>query len=174
MLALKDLSQPDLGLKLNWTMAKAGSNRNVIPGEASAQADARALKVSDFDGLEKTLKERVKQKLLPESKVDVKFEVRCLLLELSVVVRTLAAYVRSVYAELNLPMRVAETATGGGTDAAFAALKTRGAVIEGLGLTGFGAHSNDAEYVHLDTIVPRLYLTTRLVMDLARDKVPAK
>ena len=174
VLQLKDLSRPELGLKLNWTMAKAGSNRNVIPGEASAQADARALKVSDFDGLEKTLKERVKQKLLPDAKVDVKFEVRRPPLEPSAASRALAGHARSVYAELNLPMRVADTATGGGTDAAFAALKARGAVIEGMGLSGFGAHSNDAEYVLLNTIVPRLYLTTRLVMDLAQGKVAVK
>lgn len=36
---------------------------------------------------------------------------------------------------------------GGGTDAAFAGLKARGAVVEGMGLSGFGAHSNAAEYV---------------------------
>ena len=40
-------------------------------------------------------------------------------------------------------------------------------MIEGLGLNGFGAHSNQDEYVLLGSIVPRLYLTTRLVMELA-------
>lgn len=68
-------------------------------------------------------------------------------------------------------MNVAERATGGGTDAAFAALKTKGAVVEGMGLSGFGAHSNDAEYVQLNSIVPRLYLTTRMIMDLSDGKV---
>lgn len=32
------------GVELNWTVAQAGTNRNVIPGQATAQADARALK----------------------------------------------------------------------------------------------------------------------------------
>jgi glutamate carboxypeptidase len=68
-------------------------------------------------------------------------------------------------------MKVLEVATGGGTDAAFAALQARGAVLEGFGLSGFGAHSNDAEFVEVSTIVPRLYLATRLVMDVAHDKV---
>ena len=40
-----------------------------------------------------------------------------------------------------------------------------------LGLSGFGAHSNDAEYVQLNSIVPRLYLTTRMIMDLSDGKV---
>nr|WP_229722956.1 M20/M25/M40 family metallo-hydrolase [Xylophilus rhododendri] len=171
LLQMKDLSQNERGLKLNWTVAKAGSNRNVIPGDASAQADARALKVSDFDALEKALQEKVQNKLLPDAKVSVKFEVRRPPLEASDAGRKLANHGRSVYEEIGLPMKVMDVATGGGTDAAFAALKTRGAVIEGMGLSGFGAHSNDAEYVQINTIVPRLYLATRLIMDVSQGKV---
>ena len=168
LLQLKDLSQNDRGLKLNWTVAQAGSNRNVIPAQASAQADARALRVADFDQLQAALRERVKNQLLPDAKVQVKFEVRRPPLEATPASRQLAAHGQAIYTELGLPMTVTDVASGGGTDAAFAALQTRGAVIEGFGLSGFGAHSNDAEYVHLDTIVPRLYLTTRMVMDVSR------
>jgi len=171
LLQMKDLSQTERGLKLNWTMAQAGTNRNVIPGEANAQADARALKVSDFDALEKALQEKVQNKLLADAKVSVKFEVRRPPLEASDAARKLAQHGRAVYQELGIPMKVMDVATGGGTDAAFAALKSRGAVIEGLGLSGFGAHSNDAEYVQINTIVPRLYLATRLIMDVSRDQV---
>ena len=70
-----------------------------------------------------------------------------------------------------MSLNVVEKATGGGTDAAFAALKTTGAVVEGMGLSGYGAHSNDAEYVQINTIVPRLYLATRMIMDISRDRV---
>ncbi|MDA9443731.1 glutamate carboxypeptidase [Bradyrhizobium sp. CCBAU 51745] len=171
VLQMKDLSKPEQGLKLNWTVAKAGTNRNVIPAEATAQADARALKVSDFDELEKTLQQKIKNRLLPDSKVELKFEVRRPPLEANDASRRVAAYARTIYQELGLSMNVAEKATGGGTDAAFAALKTKGAVVEGMGLSGFGAHSNDAEYVKLDTIVPRLYLTTRMIMDLSTGKL---
>ena len=38
-------------------------------------------------------------------------------------------------------------------------------MIEGLGLRGYGAHSNDAEYINISSIEPRLYLLTRMVMD---------
>jgi glutamate carboxypeptidase len=62
-------------------------------------------------------------------------------------------------------------AEGGGTDAAFAALKTKNAVLERFGLRGFGAHSTDDEYVLVSSIEPRLYLATRLIMDLARDRI---
>ena len=43
-------------------------------------------------------------------------------------------------------------------------------MIERFGLQGFGAHSADAEYVLIDSIEPRLYLATRMVMDIARGK----
>ena len=171
LLQMKDLSKSDEGLKLNWTVSKAGTNRNVIPAEATAQADARALRVADFDGLEKSLQEKVKTKLLPASKVDVKFEVRRPPLEASDASRRVAGYGKVIYQELGMSLNVVEKATGGGTDAAFAALKTKGAVVEGMGLSGYGAHSNDAEYVQINTIVPRLYLATRMIMDISRDRV---
>ena len=171
LLQLKDLSQNDKGLKLNWTVSQAGTNRNVIPARATAQADARALRVADFDQLQAALQERVKHQLLPDAKVQVKFEVRRPPLEATPASRRLAAHGQAIYAEIGVPMKVDDVASGGGTDAAFAALQTRGAVVEGFGLSGFGAHSNDAEYVQIGTIVPRLYLVTRLVMDLAQDKV---
>jgi glutamate carboxypeptidase len=47
-------------------------------------------------------------------------------------------------------------------------------VLERFGLQGFGAHSNDAEYVDLNSIEPRLYLLTRMVVDVSRDKAPMK
>ena len=172
LLQMKDLSQPENGLKLNWTVAKAGTNRNVIPAEATAQADARALRVADFTALEKTMQDKAANKLLPASKVELKFEVRRPPLEANDMARKLAKHAQGIYGqELQLPMKVAEKATGGGTDAAFAALKAKGGVIEGFGLSGYGAHSNDAEYVHLDTIAPRLYLAARMIQDLSRGQI---
>ena len=171
VLQLRDLSQNDKGLKLNWTVAQAGTNRNVIPARAIAQADARALRVADFEQLQAKLQERVRNQLVPDAKVQLTFEVRRPPLEATPASRALAARGKAIYDELGLPMTIADVATGGGTDAAFAALQAKGAVVEGFGLSGFGAHSNNAEYVRLDSIEPRLYLTTRLVMDVAQDKV---
>lgn len=174
ILQLKDLSKPEDGLKLNWTVAQAGTNRNVIPGQATAQADARALNVADFDALERTLQERIQKKLLPDAKVSLKFEVRRPPLEATPASRALANHGVAIYQELGLPMKVIDRASGGGTDAAFAALKARGPVIEGMGLSGFGAHSNDAEYIQIPSIVPRLYLAARMIMDVSQDKAPMK
>src|SRR3954449_6348081 len=171
LLQLSDLSRRDQGLSLNWTVAQAGTNRNVIPAQATAQADARALKVSDFTELEATLQQRIKTQRIADAKVQLRFEMRRPPLEATPASRRLAAHGASIYGELGIPLKVIEIATGGGTDAAFAALKTKAPVIEGFGLSSYGAHSNDAEYVKLESIVPRLYLSARMIMDVSQDKV---
>lgn len=172
LLQMKDLSKPEEGLKLNWTVAKAGTNRNVIPAEATAQGDARALRVDDFSALEKAMQDKIGNKLIDASKVALKFEVRRPPLEASDASRKLAQHAEGIYSnELKLPMKVLDKATGGGTDAAFAGVNAKGAVIEGFGLNGYGAHSNNNEYVQINTIVPRLYLATRMIEDISRGQV---
>nr|WP_295785682.1 M20/M25/M40 family metallo-hydrolase [Rhodoferax sp.] len=168
ILQMRDLSVPEVGLKLNWTVSQAGTNRNVIPAHASAQADVRVLRVADYDRIESTVRERAKKQLLPEAKVTVVFERRRPPLEATVASRALAKVAQSVYAELGRELVVDDQAEGGGTDAAFAALQTKAPVIERLGLPGFGAHSANSEYVLVDAIEPRLYLATRLIMEAAR------
>lgn len=171
LLQLSDLSRRDDGLTLNWTVSKAGTNRNVIPAQATASADARALKMADFTQLEATMQQRVKNQRIPEAKVRLQFEMRRPPLEATPASRKLAAHGAAIYDELGMQLKVVDVANGGGTDAAFASLKTTAAVVEGMGLSGYGAHSNDAEYVKLETIVPRLYLSARMIMDLSQDKV---
>jgi glutamate carboxypeptidase len=171
IMQMRDLSKPAVGLKLNWTVAQAGTNRNVIPAEAQANADVRVLSVADYDGIEKAVAERIKNKLLPESEVKMVFERRRPPLEPSEAGRRIGAHAKNVYKEIGRDIAIVETAEGGGTDAAFASLKAKGAVIERFGLAGFGAHSNDAEYVSIDSIEPRLYLLVRMVMDVGSGKV---
>jgi len=72
--------------------------------------------------------------------------------------------------EFKQPLNILTEATGGGTDAAFAALDSKAAVIEGMGVSGYGAHSNQAEYILVESIVPRLYMATRLIMDISEQK----
>ncbi|SDW45323.1 glutamate carboxypeptidase [Variovorax sp. YR634] len=171
ILQMRDLSDPATGLKMNWTISKSGSNRNVIPASATAGADVRVLKVSDYDRIEQQVNERVKKQLIPEAKVEMNFERRRPPLEATDASRAMARHAQQIYKdELGLPLGADDKAAGGGTDAAFAALKTKAPVIERFGLQGFGAHSADAEYVLVNSIELRLYLGTRMVMDIARGK----
>src|SRR5262249_953679 len=126
------------------------------------------------DGIEKKVRELTKKQLLPESKVEMIFERRRPPLEATPASRAFARHAQQIYKELGKSLVVDMVAEGGGTDAAFAALEAKGPVVERFGLQGFGAHSIEAEYVLVSSIEPRLYLATRMIMDLAQDKVPAQ
>jgi glutamate carboxypeptidase len=170
VLQMRDLSEPQVGMKLNWTISQAGTNRNVIPAHATAQADVRVLRVADYDRIEAAVRERARQQLLPAAKVTVTFERRRPPLEVTQASRKLAAHAQAIYAEVGRKLVVDDQPEGGGTDAAFAALKTQAPVIERFGLPGFGAHSAESEYILTDFIEPRLYLAARVIMDVARGK----
>jgi glutamate carboxypeptidase len=170
ILQTRDLSNPETGLKMNWTLMSAGTNRNVIPADAVATADVRVLRVSDYDGIERAVRERIVNKLIPETQVEMTFERRRPPLEATPAARALGERAGRIYAELGRKLAVDTVAEGGGTDAALASLNTKAPVLERFGLQGFGAHSNDAEYVAVDSIEPRLYLLARLIMDVSQGK----
>ena len=171
ILQMRDLSDPATGLKLNWTIARSGTNRNVIPASATAGADVRVLKVADYDRIEQVVNERVRNQLIPEAKVQVIFERRRPPLEATPASRALAAHAQAIYRMLGRDLGADDQVGGGGTDAAFAGLHTTAPVVERFGLQGFGAHSADAEYVSLDSIEPRLYLSAQMIIDLSRGRV---
>jgi glutamate carboxypeptidase len=168
VLQTRDLSDPAVGLKMNWTLANAGTTRNMIPPGAQAVADVRVLRVADYDGIEKKVRERIKNQLLPDAKVEMIFERRRPPLEATPASRALAKRAQQIYRELGKELVVDDVAEGGGTDAAFAALKTKAPVIERFGLQGYGGHTADAEYVLLDSIEPRLYLLARMIMEVSQ------
>lgn len=172
ILQMKDMSDPKTGLKMNWTMSSAGNgSHNVIPEHAEAFADVRVSKLDDYDRIEKEVREKIKTQLVPNAKVDFIFERRRPPLQTWEASTKVADHAKRIYKELGKDLIVDAKAEGGGTDAAFAALKTKNAVIERFGLQGFGAHSTEDEYVLISSIEPRLYLATRLIMDVSQNKV---
>ncbi len=172
ILQTKDLSDPSTGLKMNWTNAKAGSgSHNVIPEAAEAFADVRVNRLDDYDRIEREVREKITHTIVPNVKVEMEFERRRPPLQSSPAAVTVAHHAQEIYRELGKALVVDEKAEGGGTDAAFAALKTKNAVVERFGLQGFGAHSADDEYILVSSIEPRLYLAARLIMDISQDKV---
>jgi glutamate carboxypeptidase len=172
VLQTRNFSDPAVGLKMNWTLANAGTTRNMIPPGAQAVADVRVVRIADYDEIEKKMREAIKKQLLPEAKVEMNFERRRPPLEATAASRALAKHAQGIYRELGKELVVDDMPEGGGTDAAFAALSAKAPVIERFGLQGFGAHSADAEYVLLDSIEPRLYLLARLIMEVAQNKTP--
>jgi glutamate carboxypeptidase len=151
-------------------MTQAGTTRNVSPDIATANADVRVRRVADYDVIEKAFREAAsKSQLIPETKVEPAFERRRPPLEVTDRSRALVKKAQAIYAELGKSLGVDEAGRGGGTDAGFAALSGKPVVLENFGLMGFGYHSPESEYVELDSIEPRLYLLTRLIMETSRN-----
>ena len=167
IMQMRDLSDATSGIKLNWTLATAGSARNVIPAEARATADVRVLRLEDYDLIEKKVRDVARTQLISDAIVEIEFERTRPPLQPTERSLHVAEHARRVYAEVGKVLTVNRVATGGGTDAAFAASQSNAAVIEGLGLKHFGSHSNDAEYIEVSSIEPRLFLLTRLIADVA-------
>ncbi len=165
ILKSRNFGDPDKGLKINWTVANSGETRNVIPASAQAVADVRSLTNEDLDLMEKQLRESIKDKLIPDTTIEINFYRSRPAFVANAVSRTLAQHAQKVYKELGRQLGVRDRTTGGGTDAAFAGLRPKGGVLESFGLRGYGSHSNDDEYIFIDAIAPRLYLSTRMVMD---------
>jgi glutamate carboxypeptidase len=166
VLKTRQLGDADKGLKINWTVAQAGDSRNVIPASASAVADVRALADEDLDRLEAQLRRAIQDKLIPGTTIELEFYRSRPAFKANDVSRQMAMHAQKVFAEIGQTLRIQDRAGGGGTDAAFAGLQPKGGVLESFGLRGFGAHSNDDEYVFISSIAPRLFLATRMVMDI--------
>jgi glutamate carboxypeptidase len=165
ILQMRDLSDPASGLKVNWTVAQAGRVANMIPSMATATADMRAQQMADFDAVETVMQQQIQKHLVPDTEVSIEVFRGRPPLNPTDKSRVVARQVQSIAEEIGWKLNVLEKPTGGGTDAAYAALRARGAVIESFGLQGFGAHSDDAEYVLVSSIQPRLYTTVRLIQD---------
>jgi glutamate carboxypeptidase len=167
ILQMRDLSDPSVGRSLNWTVASAGTTRNVIPEDAQALGDVRVLRAEDYDWLEQTIRRRTADRLIPDTQVEATIERRRPPLVPTASSRRLAERAQRIFMELGKNLPVKEVADGAGTDAAFAAARTDAAVIEDLGVAGEGYHANGGESIYLPSIEPRLYLLTRLIITAA-------
>lgn len=168
MLATQDIAKNIPGAQLNWTYAQGGSVRNQIPAQAIATADVRLLKSDAAEKLQAALVAKTKEsQRVPDTHVHVTLDVGRPPYVAGERGMVLAQKARAIYAELDGRQLFFHPVTGGGTDAGFASGSGKAAVLESLGLAGWGFHAKD-EYIEIDSIVPRLYLTSRLLQELGK------
>lgn len=169
VLRTMDLDDKANNLRFNWTVAKAGAVPNIIPDQASLEANIRYARSEDLDKLLATLEQRIQgHKKLPKSQITITPDRGRPAFNANAGGRRLVEQAVAIYKEAGGTLAVVPQ-TGGGTDAAYAALSGK-PVIESLGLPGFGYHSDQAEYVDLGAIPRRLYLAVRLIEDLSSAK----
>lgn len=173
ILQTRDIAKGIPGAQLNWTNAQASQVRNQIPETATAFADVRLTAPEAADRLREALNQQLAHKLVPDTEATLRLSVNRPPFRANEAARALALHARSIYAELDGRPLALIPMTGGGTDAGFASRSGKAVVLESFGLAGFGYHARD-EFIEIDSIVPRLYLASRLLMDVASGKAPLR
>src|SRR6185312_4095464 len=125
------------GPTLNLTMLKAGERPNIIPDAAEATFSLRVRTLKQRDEALATLRAAAKNTVVPDTSVTVAADTGYPPLIQTPQVDALAARAQSV-----------------GTPA-----------LDGLGLVG-GDYHTDKEWIDLTSLTPRLYLFTRLLMEM--------
>ena len=152
------------GITVNLTVMHAGTRGNIIPEDAWAQVNVRVRDKADFERVGQVLRKNAETTLIPDTKVTVTGGEGFPPLPNNPATDKLAARAQRIYAGIGRSL----TAGGNGGASESALANDAGvAALDGLGPVGGGFHS-DKEFLELDTVTPRLYLLTMLLMELSR------
>jgi glutamate carboxypeptidase len=149
------------GTTVNLTILKSGERNNIIPDHAEAVLNVRFRKQQDFDAVLATVEAAARTTIIPETQVTVSHDPAYPPLTDNAQIDALAARAKAIYAEIG--KTVALSGNGGASESALAMAEGTVA-LDGLGYVGGDFHT-DHEWIDLNSVVPRLYLLTRLLME---------
>jgi glutamate carboxypeptidase len=150
---------------VNVTMIQGGNAINVIPDHAVIKADVRAFTPEEFERVEAGLRTLAGNTIVPEVEVKASMTRNFPPWPPAASTDVLLKRAQKLYAEIGGTL--AGVPVGSSADVAFAA-ETGTPSIDGVAILGGGAHGVD-DYADLSSIVPRVYLLTRMLMDLGRN-----
>jgi glutamate carboxypeptidase len=159
---LASLANAEKETSVNVTMIEGGNAVNVIPDHALIKADVRAFTPEEFDRVEAGLKRLPMDTIVPDTQVRVSMARNFPPWPRTSTTEALLARAQRLYAEID--GKLTGVPVGSSADVAFAA-ETGTPAIDGIAILGGGAHGVD-DHADLSTIVPRVYLLARMVMDL--------
>jgi glutamate carboxypeptidase len=162
---LSKLGDDAKGTTVSWTVIKGGERSNVIPDQATAQADVRVVQPEEFDRVEKDMRRIAASQLVPEAKVDIALKRSFPPMPPSPVTDAVARAASTIYAELGRKLTLESSGGAADSSIVFAAGVP---TIDGLGIVGGGIHTAD-EYAEVDSIAPRIYLLARLIQQFGKD-----
>lgn len=162
----RDLDQGPGKLRFNWTVVTQDPPGviNIIPDTIVLTGDLRISTDAERDAFVAEITRRLAMPTVPGAKVEVKVILGRPTYTADAASLALIDRAVAIYASLGHKLLVGGR-WGGGTDAGYAQLAGV-PIIEALGLPGFGYHSKAAEYVYLEAVPRRLYLTAELIRQL--------
>jgi glutamate carboxypeptidase len=157
------------GVTVNPGVIAGGTRPNVVPERCTLEVDVRAVERDYLEAAEKAIRELAASTIVPDTRVEIEEMGRHWPMEKLERSGRLVEHVQAVARRLGF--EVNDTTTGGASDAnTTAGLGVP--TIDGLGPIGGNDHS-PAEYLDLDSIVPRTTLLAGLLVAIARDPVVA-
>ncbi|HEY9708924.1 MAG TPA: glutamate carboxypeptidase [Oculatellaceae cyanobacterium] len=165
-LQLREIGALNKQTTVNFTVFQAGDRVNMIPDFAKVQVDVRVLEAQEYIRLERDFTRLSQNKLLPCTEIKVLSERGRPPFPPNSKTDALVKKAQAIYQRIGLKLGV--EGSGGGTDGNYAAFVGT-TTLDALGPVGGGAHGPD-EYIDLDRIAPRIYLLTKLLMDLGASR----
>lgn len=170
ILQTSDLHKKVSGAQLNWTNVIADQAFNQIPGKAVAIGDGRITRPGAELELQKLLQATVNEKpLVADTQTTITFKILNPGLQANEASEAVAEVVKKVYRDLGVTQLFLVRTVTAATDAAYAGRDGDAAVIESMGPTGDNYHS-EGEFIEIDSIAPRLYLVTQVLIELGRQE----
>jgi glutamate carboxypeptidase len=166
ILQLSKLADPTKGTTISFTVLNAGDRKNVIPDHAVAEGDVRVVTNDEFDRVERDMAELAKNKLIADIEVTTSLSRGFPVMPQNQQIDALATMAQRIYGEIGRTLNL--EGSGGAADSSLAAGVFK-PTLDGLGMIGNNAHT-EREYAEVDSMVPRLYLLTRMVMELGRGR----
>ncbi|CAH0127774.1 M20/M25/M40 family metallo-hydrolase [Pseudomonas carnis] len=164
ILQLGKLGDEDKKTTINFTVLKSGDRTNVIPDQATAKADVRAALPEEFDRIEKDLARVSANKLIPETEVKTSLQRGLPPMPQTAESDKLVAIAQGIYGELGRKLTI--EGSGGAADASLSA-GVGTPTLDGFGIVGGNIHTAE-EYAEVESVVPRVYLLSRMIMELSK------
>ncbi|WP_232709040.1 M20 family metallopeptidase [Acidaminococcus massiliensis] len=160
---IKELERPEIGTTINFTLINGGTADNIIPDYVCAVADVRIARLEEVNRIRNGLEKISAQPQTPGTAVKAKLLDGTPPFFLNEGTDRLVFLAQNIYAELGKKLKVVRA--GGASDANWAAFSGLIA-IDGFGAVKGGKNHTPQECVSLSSVVPRMYLLSRMFMEL--------
>jgi glutamate carboxypeptidase len=150
------------GTTVNLTILKSGERNNIIPDLAQATLNVRFRTPDEFNTVLAKVESGSRDTLVADTQVVVTHDPAFPPLTENAQIDALAARAKAIYAEIG---KTVDLSGNGGASESALAMAAGTPALDGLGYVGGDFHT-DHEWIDLNSVVPRLYLFTRLLMEV--------
>ena len=163
---LNQLANSDQGTIITTRIIESGTanrTKSVVPDSATGLVRVGAFSAEELDRVLKSAEQLRQKPDVPGTQIQMPFRLDFPLFRTTEKTKKLAALASSIYSSLGRNLTL--TTARAGSDACWASTKND-AVLDCLGIVNNGKNHTEDEGADATTVVPRLYLLTKMLMEL--------